>query len=234
MLGIELRGSDSPYVDRVWRSHSNGVERMMSVATSTWELVVWSERGRVNVAVRGPETKASAADVPEDSESFGIIFSYGTALSHLPAARLVNAEVESPHVTASAFAMRGEQWRLPRFDDAEELVTQLVRSGALVRDPLVGEAVHGGSPSVGIRTVQRRVAASTGLTQGAIRRIERAREAALLLGQGVPALSVVHRLGYHDQPHLARSLRRFIGRTATQLRQAEGVEPLSLLYKTGP
>lgn len=207
---------------------------MMSVATATWELVVWSHRGRVNVAVRGPETEASRADVPEDSDALGIIFSYGTTLSHLPAARLVNAQLDSPHVTASTFVMRGERWRLPAFDDAEALVTRLVRTGALVRDPLVDEAVLGGSPRLGRRTVQRRVAAATGLTQGTIRQVERAREAALLLGEGVPALGVVDRLGYYDQPHLARSLRRFVGRTATQLQRADGAEPLSLLYKTGP
>jgi hypothetical protein len=44
---------------------------------------------------------------------------------------------------------------------------------------------------------------------------------------------VVNRLGYYDQPHLARSLVRFIGRTATELRRPEAAEPMSLLYKIG-
>jgi hypothetical protein len=43
---------------------------------------------------------------------------------------------------------------------------------------------------------------------------------------------VAYRLGYFDQPHLARSLARYIGRTATQLRDRDPAEPLSLLYKT--
>src|SRR5690606_13743581 len=125
-----------------------------------------------------------------------------------------------------------EEWPVPRFDDAEDFVDRLVRAGVLTRDPLVDEVVWGGVATVGTRSVQRRVAASTGLTQGAIRRIERARRAAVLLGEGVPALEVVHRLGYYDQPHLARSLKRFIGRTATQLQKPDhDGEPLSLLYK---
>jgi hypothetical protein len=41
-----------------------------------------------------------------------------------------------------------------------------------------------------------------------------------------------YQLGYFDQPHLARSLTRYIGRTATQLRAEDPPEPLSLLYKT--
>jgi methylphosphotriester-DNA--protein-cysteine methyltransferase len=102
-----------------------------------------------------------------------------------------------------------------------------------VRDPLVDEVVAGGTPEIGTRSVQRRIAAATGLTQAGIRQIERARQAAILLGEGVAPLDVVNRLGYYDQPHLARSLVRFIGRTATELRRQDAAQqPLSLLYKT--
>jgi hypothetical protein len=232
-LESEDRPSDSPYIARVWRGRTSGIERMMSVATPHWELVVWSHRGRVHVAARGPETAASVADVPDESESFGISFALGTSMPHLPVSRLVDTAVESPHVTPSEFVLQGDEWSLPTFDNAEEFVGRLIRKGLLVRDPLVGEAVQGRTPGVGARSVQRRVAAATGLTQGAIRQIERARQAAILLGEGVAALDVVHRLGYYDQPHLARSLKRFIGRTATQLRRGDAAQPLSLLYKTG-
>lgn len=232
-LDTEDRPSDSPYVARVWRSHSSGVEHMTSVATSIWELVVWTYRGLVHVAVRGPETVASAAEVPDDSEAFGISFSHGTSMPHLPMSRLVDAELECPRVSASAFVLKGEEWSIPTFENAEEFVARLVRAGVLVRDPLVAEVVEGGTPNVGARSVQRRVAAATGLTQGAIRQVERARQAAVLLGEWVAPVDVVHRLGYYDQPHLARSLTRFIGRTATQLLRQNAAEPLSLLYKTG-
>lgn len=232
-LETEDRPSDSPYIARVWRSRSSCAERMTSVATSHWELVVWTQYGLVHVGLRGPETTASMAEVPNDSESFGISFSHGTSMPHLPISRLVDRQLECPHVTAGAFVLQGEEWPLPDFDNAEEFVARLVRTGVLVRDPLVEEAVQGGTPRVGVRSVQRRVAVATGLTQGAIRQIERARQAAILLGESVAPLDVVHRLDYYDQPHLARSLTRFIGRTATQLRQENAAEPLSLLYKTG-
>lgn len=226
------RGSDSPYVMRVWRGRTSGEGRMTSIATSTWELVFWEERGVVRAAVRGPETTASTVDIAGDSESFGITFAHGTAMPHLPVAALVDDERESPHVTGRTFALRGEQWEIPGPDDAELLVERLTRAGVLVRDPLVDDVVRGGTARVGSRSVQRRVVAATGLTQGAIRQIHRAREAAVLLGEGAAPLDVVHRLGYYDQPHLARSLQRFIGRTATQLRQRDGAaDPLSLLYK---
>jgi AraC-like DNA-binding protein len=89
------------------------------------------------------------------------------------------------------------------------------------------------SPDVGNRTIQRRFRAATGLTRTAVRQIDRARTAAALIREGVPVQDVVHRLGYFDQPHLAHSLTRYVGWTATQLREQTPAEPLSLLYKTG-
>jgi AraC-like DNA-binding protein len=109
-----------------------------------------------------------------------------------------------------------------------------VRVGVLERDPLVTDVVADDDvPCLTARTVQRRVVAATGLTRGAIRQIERARHAAMLLGEDMAPREVVQQLGYYDQPHLARSLARFIGRTATELRRPNLDDPLSLLYKTG-
>lgn len=235
-LENEHRPSDSPYVHQVWRSRASGVARMTSIATSHWELVFWRHDGGSFAAVRGPETAASSADVPDGSESFGITFAHGTSMPHLPPARLVDSALESPYADAGTFVLGGAEWLLPDFDSAEQFVARLVRAGAVVRDPLVHEVVTGAPAEVGTRSVQRRVAAATGLTQGSIRQIERARQAALLLGEGVAPLDVVNRLGYYDQPHLARSLSRFIGRTATELRRPDPAgQPLSLLYKTtGP
>ncbi|MGP4114946.1 helix-turn-helix domain-containing protein [Streptomyces sp. 4N509B] len=239
-LTVESRPSDSPYVERVWRSRSHDdVSRMTSVATTLCELVVWEHRGRVNVAVRGPESRASEAEVPTDSTFFGISFSLGTSLPHLPADRLVDGAVELPDATAVSFPLHGSTWRMPDFDNAEFFVRRLVREGVLVRDPFVAAVLDGAEPEVSERTLQRRFLAATGLTRGAVRQIDRARRAALLIQEGEPAVEVVHHLGYFDQPHLARSLTRYVGRTATQLRRPGGVapapapEPLSLLYKTG-
>lgn len=232
----EDRPSPSPYVHRVWRGHATGTETMTSVATSNWELVFWEEMGVVHVAARGPETAASSALLSGDSASFGITFAHGASMPHLPVSGIVDGGVESVHATERSFVLAGEEWEIPSFDNAEQFVEKLVQSGVLVRDPLVDEVVWGGAARVGSRSVQRRVAGATGLTQGAIRQIDRAREAAILMTAGVPALDVVHRLGYYDQPHLARALQRFIGRTATQLQSPHAVRgALSLLYKSeGP
>jgi helix-turn-helix protein len=231
-LRIESRPSDSPYVERVWRSRSEDVGRMTSIATAHWDLVFWEHHGRVNVTVRGPESTTSPAPVPEDAAFFGINFALGTSMPHLPAHRLVDGSVEIPDATRGSFWLKGSAWHLPDYDNAEVFVRRMVREGVLVRDPVVTAVVGGAAPDLSERTVQRRFVAATGLTRGAIRQINRARQAAFLIQQGMPAHDVIGRLGYFDQPHLARSLARYIGRTATQLRHPDPPEPLSLLYKT--
>ena len=151
-LETEDRPSDSPYVARVWRSRTSGVERMTSVATSHWELVVWGHRGRVHAAVRGPETVATTVDVPDESESFGITFTHGTSLVHLPPGRLVDSALESPHATARAFVLGGDEWAMPGFESAEQFADRLVRAGLLVRDPLVHSVVEGDEAPTARRT----------------------------------------------------------------------------------
>jgi len=61
------------------------------------------------------------------------------------------------------------------------------------------------------------VSRATGLTRGAIGQIRRAERAAELLCRGVPPLDVAGQVGYADQPHLTRSLKRFVGRTPSQI-----------------
>jgi hypothetical protein len=231
-LEIESRPSESPYIERVWRSRSSEVSQMTSIAAAHWDLVFWQHRGQVRVAVQGPESKASPAPVPEDATFFGIIFSLGTSLAHLPVSRLVDDSAELPGATRRSFWLDGSAWRLPDYDNAEGFVRRLVRQDVLVRDPVVVAALRGAPADVSERTVQRRFLAATGLTRDAIRQIGRARQAAVLIQQGLPVHQVVYQLGYFDQPHLARSLTRFIGRTVTQLRAGDPPEPLSLLYKT--
>ncbi|MGW4698925.1 helix-turn-helix domain-containing protein [Streptomyces sp. NPDC004285] len=233
-LEIESRPSELPHIERVWRSRSDDVGRMTSVANAHWELVFWEHDGRVQAAVLGPEPEAGPAPVPKDATFFGISFAVGTSMPHVPISRLVGGGAEIPDVTRRSVWLKGSAWHVPDYDNAEAFVRRLVREGVVDRDPIVPAVLDGAVPDVSARTLQRRFAAATGLTQGAVRQIHRARQAAVLIQEGVPAQDVVHRLGYFDQPHLARSLTRYIGRTATRLSAPDTAEPLSLLYKPSP
>src|SRR5689334_22395694 len=81
------RPSDSPFVERVWRSHSEGASTaFLSTAESRCELVVTKLQGNITMTVRGAETKAtSAGNTPPDGEWLGIRLKVGTFLSQLPA-----------------------------------------------------------------------------------------------------------------------------------------------------
>ncbi|GAA1647513.1 helix-turn-helix domain-containing protein [Kribbella alba] len=221
-LRFTTRRSDSPWVDVVWTCTSDQVSEMTSVAATRCGLVFWQYDGRPHAGVTGPETATGSAPVPEGASFVGIEFAIGTSLRGLPTSSLIDGGVELPDTTRRSFQLAGSRWEKPVPDDAEALVEHLVRDGAIVRDPIVGDVLRGGRPDVSDRTLERRFRAATGLTQGAVRQIERAREAAYLLAAGKTATDVVASLGYFDQPHLARALRRYIGRTASQLHEGSG------------
>jgi hypothetical protein len=221
-LRFETRASDSPWIDTVWACTSDQVAEMTSVAAVCWGLVFWELGGTAYAAVTGPETAAGTAPVPREATFVGIEFAVGTSLRAIPTPALVDGGAELPDTTRRTFRLDGGRWETPGIDDAEALVDRLVRAGAVVRDPLVAEVRRGRRPEVSARTVERRFRAATGLTQGAVRQIERARGAAAVLAAGVPVADAVAKFDYFDEPHLARALRRYVGRTAGQLREGAG------------
>lgn len=221
-LRFQTRTSDSPWVDTVWTCTSDDVAEMTSVATVCWGLVFWEREGAAYANITGPETRTGTAPVPQGATFVGIEFAVGTSLRAVPMSALVDGGVALAHATRRNFWLDGVRWESPGPDDAEALVERLVRAGAMVRDPLVTDLRRGRLPTVSGRTMQRRFRAATGLTQGAVRQIERARGASALLAAGIPVAEVVCSLSYVDEPHLAHALRRFVGRTARQLREGTG------------
>ncbi len=221
-LRFETRASDSPWVDTVWTCASERVAEMTSVATACWGLVFWELEGTAHANISGPETRTGTAPVPEGATFVGIEFAVGTWLRAVPTPTLVDSGVELPDATHRTFPLDGLRWETPGPDDAEALVDRLVRAEAVVRDPLVAEVRRGHRPVVSERTVERRFRAATGITRGAVRQIERVRNASALLAAGTPVADVVSKLDYFDEPHLARALRRYVGRTARQLREGTG------------
>jgi hypothetical protein len=213
----------------VWTCTSEQVTAMTSVAGVRSGLVFWERAGQASAGITGPETRTGTAPVPQGATFTGIEFAVGTSLRAVPAPALVDGGIELPDTTRRTFRLDGSRWGTPGPDDAEVLVAALVRAGIVVRDPLVADVLRGHRPAFSGRTVERRFRAATGLTRGAVRQIERARTAAELLAAGEPGGEVVAKLDYFDEPHLARALRTYIGRTAGQLRDgAVGVLGLDL------
>ena len=197
-------------------------------------MVVTRQNGTTMLTVRGPETKATPLDCSADGEWLGIRFKLGTIMPHLPASHLVDGGVNLPDAGSRSFWLHRSAWQFPDFENADTFVEWLVRDGLLVREPVVQAALQDQLKDLSLRTAQRHFLRTTGLTHSAVRQIERARFATTLLQRGLPILDVVYEAGYYDQPHLTRSLKRYIGQTPAQIMDRSRSQQLSFLYKTAP
>jgi len=148
----------------------------------------------------------------------------------LPGSLRDHQDVTLPPATARSFWLNGSAMEYPNFDNAETFVGRLAKSGILSRDPVVEDTLLRRPKELSLRSAQRHFLRATGVPYATYRQVERARYATILLREGVSILDVVSRLGYFDQAHLTRSLKRFIGETPTRIIQ--GQKQLSFLYKT--
>lgn len=214
---FEQRLSDSPFVETIWQTQSELAGSFVSRAVSHWEIVVTNYQGKTTLTVRGPETKATPAPCPANADFFGIQFKLGSFMPDLPMRTLVDGALNLPEATSQSFWLNHSAWQFPDYTNAETFVDRLLREGLLVREPIVQAALGGELQARSLRSVQRHFLQATGLTHSFVRQIERVRQAAELLEQGVSILDTVERMGYADQSHLTRSLKRLVGQTPTQI-----------------
>jgi AraC-like DNA-binding protein len=233
LITFEDRPSDSPFIERVWRCHSNGEGPFLSMAEGRLELVVSRLLGLTIVTIRGPETRATTVNCPPNGQWFAIRFRFGVYMPQLPTYLLVDRrDVNLPVAVDGTFWLDGASWELPTFENAEAFVARLARRRTIAKDPAVEAVLLGDRQALTARSVQRHFRQATGITRRHFGQIERARYATNLLRAGCPILDVVDKAGYFDQPHLTRSLRGLIGQTPASI--AHGEAQLSFLYKTEP
>jgi hypothetical protein len=230
---FEDRLSDSPFVERVWRCHSERAGKFLSVAASHFEMAVTRYRGKTFLTLRGPETKATTLDCPAEGEWLGIRFKLGTFMPQLlPGSLRDQRDVTLPDAASRSFWLNGSAWQYPDFENAETFVKRLAKAGVIARDSTVDAALQGQPRTLSLRSAQRHFLRATGMTCATFRQIERARYATNLLKEGVSIVDAVHLAGYFDQAHLTRSLKHLIGQTPAKIIQGE--RQLSFLYKTVP
>lgn len=217
----EERRSDSPYIESVIRGRTVGNGSMIRPAESHWHMVIARlQDDDVRVFAVGPWTSAGTLSYIEGVELLWIKFALGAYLPHLPLRNLLNREMPLPGASCQSFWLHGSTWRLPDFDNAETFIDRLARQDVLARDAMVEVVLQQRPHDLSSRTVRHRFLYATGLAQSSINQFERARQAESLLRQGVSIPDTVYELGYFDQPHLTRSLKRWIGQTPGQLHHA--------------
>jgi AraC-like DNA-binding protein len=183
--------------------------------------MLFSRRGSTTrIVVGGAVSKTWFLPCATDTEWFGIRFTTGAFMPHLPTAHLLNNVISLPDAGTSRFWLNGCAWEIPTLENAETFVRRLVRAEVLVCDPLLNAVLLDQPQSVSFSTVRRRFLRATGLTPGVMRQIARVQKATRLLKQGISILDTVYEAGYFDQPHLTRSLKHFMGYTPAQITHA--------------
>jgi hypothetical protein len=213
----EGRLSDSPYVDSIWHGRADTDHTLMCPADGRWNLCFTTVKGRVQVSIEGPISGAVPKTQVEGIDWLVIKFKLGVYLPGVSARNYLDGSALLPQAANRSFWLHRSTWHMPNYENADTFVDWLVRDDAVQLNPVVSAALQDQPQAVVARTLRHHFLQTTGLTQNRIRQIERARDAMTLLQQDVSILDVVYRLGYADQPHLTRSLKRFMGYTPTQV-----------------
>src|SRR5215467_1848664 len=219
LFRIEEKPSDSPFVDKIWRTQAERRGTFISQSKVNSEIVLTRYNGKTTLTVRGPETKATFLDYQSiGAEYLGITIKLGAFMPHLLPKNLRDwRNVDLPEANSQSFWLHGSAWQFPTYENVDTFIARLVREGLLVTDPVVDAVLQGHSQTLSIRSIQYRFLNATGLSNKTIQQITRARQAYVLLEQGVSILDTVFEAGYADQPHLTRALKHFFGQTPAQI-----------------
>ena len=206
-----VSGPTGPLV-RVWAAECDSRTDFSSIASVNPGIGFARIGGTTTMHLRGPATRASTLSCPQDTEYFGVDFRLGAYLPMFPPVRLANLnDAVLPTLPDGRILLDGRVWEMPTPTNVDVFVDRLERAGLLVFDPLIEELRHGSA--LPERTAQSRFIRAVGLSRRKLQVIERARRAARQLRAGAAIAEVVFDAGYHDQPHLTRSLRELLGYT---------------------
>jgi hypothetical protein len=219
-LERDERPADSPLVQRITHVRLAGKDGTVTTPDGCWDLVFLRLRGRVVALQTGLITRPVKLGFASGDEYLCISFKPGVFMPRLPGDQMLDRGVQRPTVSRRAFWMDGDTMEIPTFQNAEGLVTRLARQGLLQRDEIVEGVLTGSPRAISPRSVQRHFLRATGMTRKAFEQIQRANRAVDLLRQGRAAVDVALELGYADQPHLVRSLKRTMGQTPGEIARA--------------
>lgn len=156
-IHFEERASDHPFVEKVWRCHSDRADSFLSVAATSFEVALTRLGGQTFLTLRGPETAATAIDCPAEGQWVGIRFKPGAFMPNfLPLSLRNHSDVTLPPATSRSFWLNGSAWDYPGFENAETFVKRLMKSSLLRRDSVVEDTIDRRPRELSLRSAQRR------------------------------------------------------------------------------
>jgi hypothetical protein len=217
----EERVSPSRFVDVIWRTFDTSDGTYLAAADACWDMIFIRSAHGNRALLSGPSTQITPVPYRAGNRNVGIRFHRGSFLTHVPTTAMVDTTEALPMPTAESFVLAEREWPMPTYETADDFVAQLEGLNLLSDDPLVNAVLRGEPAASSIRSVQRHVSQVTGLTMNRIRQIVRAREAAERLRRGESILDVTHDMGYADQAHLTRDLKRLTGYTPGRTKERD-------------
>ena len=221
-VDIQQRLSDSPFVRAVTRVVFDEAGGHATTPDGLWDLAVLRRGGETVVLQTGLITRPVPLDFDAGDEYVCVSFEPGVYAPDRPGSDMVDRAVVLASVAAGTFQFAGDALEIPTFENAEGLVGRLARRGHLVRDAIVAGVLAGEPVPAGERTIQRHFSLALGVSPKRLAGIRRADEALRVLHSGATPSETAFALGYADQPHLTRELRRFVGRTPGQIGRGAG------------
>jgi hypothetical protein len=205
------RSSLHPLVDTVWATQNISDGVYSATPDGSWDLIVLIQSdGSKQMMITGQATKPM--DVPYQKDTSSVVISFVRG-AYVPAykGKLVDSFEILPNLDAEHFILCGKTFEFPSYETAEEHVEALIDAGLLLADPVIYAANDPGTWAASKRSYQRHFAEHTGMSEKSFEQIERAKSAVRQLQDGKNPRDVAADVGYSDQPHLARSLKKIMG-----------------------
>lgn len=213
----EEKQAASRYADVIWRTEDMTDGMYLAAADGCWDMIfTTTAEGKTTVRLSGPSSTTTEVHYKKGNRNFGMRFKQGVFLTHIPVSDAIDVTEYLPMPDNDSFLLGGLRWRLPTFETIDAFIADLESAGLLSEDAMVRSVLEGVKLGASPRSIQRRFHAAVGLTPAYIAQIERAWRAVDMLQKGMPIADVAQEVGYADQAHMTRQLKRVTGYTPRQ------------------
>lgn len=212
----EEQASSSRFVDVVWHTVDVTDGTYLAAADACWDLIFTRMPAGSRVLISGPSSRPTVVPYRAGNRNVGVRFTRGTYFTHVEPRSMCDRTVPLPMPDPEHFELAARTWAMPGYEDIDDLLAAFEDAGLLAHDEVIEAALHGDEPLVSPRTVERHFTRITGRSLRQVRQITRAREAAARLRTGEAIADVAYALGYADQSHLTRDVKRLTGYTPAE------------------
>lgn len=187
-----------------------------TVPDGCWDFHFLRRQGKVSVYIAGAKTYPVKLPFQKNDDLLSVEFKPNAFLPHFPAITLLDCKTFLPF-EESYFLLGEERFEVPTFDTVEKFVHKMIKRHIMANNSVVEAVVKGKPYEVCQRSIQRHFRQATGMTWKHYQQIKRAHHAVQLIKDGKLLLDVAFEVGYADQSHMTRSLKKILGQTPHEI-----------------